>query len=313
VREAAVRVIRGISEVRIRGRSAVTVGSFDGVHLGHRRILDEIVLLAKGLGVTGVVVTFDPHPMAVLHSKQAPCLLTTTQEKVELIDEIGVDQIVILRFTAKIARKSAEWFVRNLLLERLNMRRLVIGYDFKFGKGREGDAAYLEGLGEDLGFGVDIVPPVSYRGHPISSTRVRTALVRGDISSAAKMMGRPYALTGVVVKGEGRGRILDFPTANLKVAEPRKMLPADGVYAVMVRMGRDRWPGALYVGTKPTFGGAVRGAEVHIMGSVGDLYGRKARVSFAARIRDDARFDDEGTLRRAIGRDIARARRILST
>lgn len=307
------RVIKDISRIRARKESVVTIGSFDGIHLGHRKILKEVVLLARGLSVTGLVVTFDPHPMAILHPKEAPCLLTTASEKGSLIRDVGVGKVIIVQFTPKLAKRSAEWFVRDLLIERLNMRRLVIGYDFRFGVGREGDAPYLERLGEKLGFGVDIVPPVNYLSHPVSSTRVRTALVRGDVVAAASMLGRPYRFAGRVVRGEGRGRMLEFPTANLEIGDSAKVLPADGVYAVRVDMGRKQAPGALYIGTKPTFGGKVRGVEVHIMDVKGTLYGRKVGVAFIKRIRDDAAFPGPEALRDAIGKDVARAMRLLST
>jgi riboflavin kinase/FMN adenylyltransferase len=270
-------------------------------------------MLARGLSVTGVVVTFDPHPMAVLHPKEAPCLLTTAAEKVSLIEEMGVSQVVVMRFTANLAKRTAEWFVRNLLIERLKMRRLVIGYDFRFGAGREGDAPCLEHLGGSFGFGVDIVPPVNYLGHPVSSTRVRTALVRGDVESAAAMLGRPYRFKGKVVRGEGRARKLDFPTANLELAEPGKALPAHGVYAVEVEMPKGHAAGALYIGTRPTFGGGVHSIEVHLIGFKGSLYGRRMQVSFLKRIRDGAAFPDPEALREAIRKDVRKVRRLLST
>jgi len=307
------RVIKDLSKARCRTESVVTIGSFDGIHLGHRKILTEVVMLARGLPATGIVVTFDPHPMAILHPKEAPCLLTTASEKVSLIRETGVGKTVIMQFTPKLASRSAEWFVKDLLIGRLNMRRLVIGYDFRFGVGREGDAPYLERVGERLGFGVDIVPPVNYLNHPVSSTRVRTALVRGDVESAARMLGRPYRLTGEVVRGEGRGRMLEFPTANLEVVDPAKILPASGVYAVEVDIGKKQAAGALYIGTKPTFGGRARSIEVHILDVRRSLYGRRVRVAFVKRIRDDAAFPGAEALQDAIRADVSKAGRLLST
>jgi len=291
----------------------VTIGAFDGIHIGHRRILGEVVLLARGLGVRGAVVTFDPHPMSVIQPGESPCLLTTTGEKAGLIGELGLDELAVMRFSPKLAERTAEWFVKNVLLARLNMRRLVIGYDFRFGRGREGDASYLRSLGEKHGFGVDIVPPVRYLRHPVSSTRVRTALVRGDVKSAARMLGRPYSVAGVVSRGEGRGRKLKYPTANLEIEDERKMLPSRGIYAVRVTLGSRPAPGALYIGTKPTFGGRTESVEVHILGRKGDLYGRRLEVSFVRRLRDDREFSGEAALKKAIAGDIARVRKILST
>jgi riboflavin kinase/FMN adenylyltransferase len=291
--------------------SVVTIGAFDGIHIGHARILDEVSMLAQGLKARSAVVTFDPHPMSVLQPEETPCLLTTLKEKVGLIRKKGMDYIVLMGFSPKLARQSAEWFVRNILLKRLGMRRLVIGYDFRFGRDREGDASYLESLGETSGFGVDIVPPVNYMSHPVSSTRVRTALIRGDVVSAASMLGREYSLSGKVVRGEGRGTTLDYPTANLEVDENHKLLPANGVYAVMVRFGRRQWPGALYIGTRPTFGGGAKSIEVHIMNLKRPLYGRRLGVRFARRLRGDRRFGDERKLAEAIRRDVAKAMSIL--
>jgi riboflavin kinase/FMN adenylyltransferase len=291
----------------------VTIGAFDGIHIGHRKILGEVALLAHGLGARGTVVTFDPHPMSVIQPGESPCLLTTTGEKAGLVDRLGLDEFAVMRFSPKLAGRTAEWFVKNVLLARLNMRRLVIGYDFRFGRGREGDASYLRSLGEKYGFGVDIVPPVRYLRHPVSSTRVRTALVRGDVKSAARMLGRPYSVGGIVSRGEGRGRKLTYPTANLEIEDERKMLPSRGIYAVRVGLGPRQAPGALYIGTKPTFGGRKESVEVHIIGRKGNLYGRHLEVYFVQRLRDDTGFGDEAALKKAIAGDIARARKILST
>jgi riboflavin kinase/FMN adenylyltransferase len=308
------KITRNLSETKRRRRqSAVTIGAFDGIHIGHLKILGEVVLLARGLGIRGVVLTFEPHPISVIQPHEAPCLLTSTEEKIGLIKEAGIDEAVILRFNPKLAQQSAEWFVENVLLSRLGMTRLVIGYDFRFGRGREGDASYLESLGEESGFGVDIVPPVRYLSHPVSSTRVRTALLRGDVKAAGKMLGRPYSFTGVVTKGEGRGKTLAYPTANLEMTDPKKMLPSRGIYAARVQVGPGEFPGALYIGTKPTYGGRAESIEVHIMGIDRNLYGSRLKVSLVERMRDDIRFKNDAALRRAIDRDVSRAKKILST
>jgi len=289
----------------------VTIGAFDGIHVGHRRILEEVAILARGLGVTGVAVTFEPHPVSVIRPDRTPLMLTTLREKLALIAEAGLDQTVILRFTSTLAGRRAEWFVRRLLVAKLNMARLVIGYDFHFGRGREGNARYLEALGEEIGFGVDIVPPVDFRGRPVSSTRVRTSLARGEVRAASEMLGRMYSLAGRVVKGEGRGRLLAFPTANLELEEAGKMLPRFGVYAVRVKLGRACYPGALYIGTKPTYGGGRPAVEVYIMGLTANLYGRKLEVFLVDRIRGERQFKDQTSLRRAIAADVERAAGLL--
>ena len=269
------------------------------------------MLLARGLGARGIVVTFDPHPVSVLHPAETPQMLTTLSEKLSLIARAGLRETLVLKFTPGLSRQRADWFVRRVLLNKLNMARLVVGYDFRFGRGREGDARYLETLGEDLGFGVDIVPPVRFGGHPVSSTRVRTALLRGDAGSAAKMLGRPYSICGKVVRGEGRGRQLSYPTANLEVEDGGKMIPREGIYAVRVALGRRVVPGVLYIGNKPTYGGDRTSIEVHVLDRVGRLYGKALEVRLIERLRGDRAFRSDAALRGAIGRDIAGARRIL--
>jgi riboflavin kinase/FMN adenylyltransferase len=276
------------------------------------RILNEVVMLAAGIKATSAVVTFDPHPMSVLQPDEAPCLLTSVKEKISQIRRTGVNRLVLMGFNSKLATQSAEWFVKRVLIGNLNMRRLVIGYDFHFGKDREGDASFLESLGEAMGFGVDIVPPVSYLDHPVSSTRVRTALLRGDVKSAACMLGRPYSVSGRVIRGEGRGKTLRYPTANLGIDDAQKMLPANGVYAAMARLGHHDYSAAIYIGERPTFGGVGRVVEVFVLGLKRRLYGRRLEVRFVERLRGDRRFRDERELGEAIGRDVARAKRILS-
>jgi riboflavin kinase/FMN adenylyltransferase len=263
------------------------------------------------LDAKAVVITFEPHPMALLRPAEAPSLLTTLREKLSLVDAAGLDQAVVLGFNRDLAGRTAEWFVRRVLLERLRTARLVIGYDFRFGKGREGDAEYLKRLGEEAGFGVDIVPPVNFAGHPISSTRVRTALARGDVKSAQKMLGRMYSFSGKVIRGEGRGRLLGFPTANLEVCDAGKMLPGFGIYAVRVEVAGALHPGAMYIGTKPTYGGKEISLEVFLIGPASNLYGRKLKVFFVDRVRDERRFKSGEALERAMARDVARVRRLL--
>jgi riboflavin kinase/FMN adenylyltransferase len=308
----ALRVIRDPDRQTYEGAmSVVTVGAFDGIHAGHAKILKEVALLAHGIGGRGVVVSFEPHPNSVIRPDETPCLLTSFEEKVDLIGRAGVDDLLIMDFTPELSSRSAEWFVTEVLLRRLSMGRLVIGYDFRFGRSREGDAAYLERLGEKLSFGVDIVPPVLFLGHPVSSTRVRTALARGEVEAAAEMLGRPYSMTGKVVRGEGRGRALEFPTANLEVEDPWKMLPRDGVYAVTAAYGALRVAGALYIGSKPTYGSKARGIEVHIVESVEPPdYGIHVSVGYVKRVRGEMTFRNEVALKAQIAEDVERIREI---
>lgn len=238
-------------------------------------------------------------------------MLTTLREKLNLIRSAGPDTAVVLEFNSNLARRKADWFVERVLLGKLNMARLVIGYDFKFGQGRQGDACYLEALGEQMGFGVDIVPPVMSKGHPVSSTRIRTALSRGEVKLAGLMLRRPYCLSGKVVRGEGRGRRLAYPTANLELAEGGKMLPLAGVYAVEVRVKTRIHKGVLYIGTRPTYGEGAVGVEVHLMDWMGVLYGKTVEAGLVERLRAERVFKDEASLRRAISRDVEAARSVL--
>jgi riboflavin kinase/FMN adenylyltransferase len=300
---------------RRRRRAVIAVGVFDGVHIGHRRILEEAKLLAAGLGTSSMVVTFEPHPASVLLPREAPGMLTSLEERVSLIRSSGIDETLVLAFTPKLARQRAEWFVRSILLGKLNLTRLVIGYDFRFGRGREGDARYLEALGAKMGFGVDIVPAVIYRGRPVSSTRIREALARGDVGSARRMLGRAYSVAGKVVRGEGRARGLGYPTANLAMKDPGKVLPDDGVYAAWAVVGGVARPGVLYLGTRPTYGGGARGVEVHLLGAAdagGRLYGRAMEAQFVERLRGERFFKNEAELRRAVTADVGRAWEVLS-
>lgn len=293
-------------------RSVVTIGAFDGIHRGHVKILKEVALLASGIEGRGVVVTFEPHPISVIRPDEAPCLLTDTEEKVVLIEETGVDDLLMMAFTPGLASKSADYFVEEVLLDKLGMRRLVIGYDFRFGRSREGDAAYLERAGERLGFGVDIVPPLLFLEHPVSSTRVRTALARGEVDVAAEMLGRSYSMSGRVVPGEGRGQSLGFPTANIEPRTAQKIVPPDGVYAVVAAYDGARCAGALYIGSKPTYGGGARSIEVYVIDTAGaPAYGGALTVEYVKRVRGDMTFDSDAALRTQIAEDVGKIRGIV--
>lgn len=310
---SALRVIRDPDEVGYEGKaSVVTIGAFDGIHRGHVKILKEVALLARGIEGVGVAVTFDPHPISVLRPEETPCLLTSPEEKAALVGETGVDDLLLVDFTPALASRSADWFLEEVLLGKLGMRRLVIGYDFRFGKSREGDAAYLERAGERLGFGVDIVPPLLFREHPISSTRVRTALARGEVDVAAEMLGRPYSMSGLVVRGEGRGQSLEFPTANLLPDSPRKMVPPDGVYAVVAAYGGMRGTGALYIGSKPTYGGGPRSIEVYIIDKAeAPEYGGALTIECVKRVRGEMTFESDAALKAQIAEDVGKIRVIM--
>ena len=271
--------------------SVVTVGTFDGVHLGHRAVLDEIARRAKVAGRASVLVTFEPHPLEVVNPGAAPLRLTTREERLECLAMSELDRVVELRFDRTMATMAPEQFVDDVLLKHCGMRELVIGHDHGFGRGRRGDVDTLRRLGETRGFPVDVVAPVRAEGGmSVSSTAIRRAVAGGDLEHATRWLGRPYAVSAEVEPGVSRGRILGFPTLNLRIA-PRKLLPPDGVYAVIVDTPLGRFGGMMNQGHRPTFDDGRHGLEVHLFGFEGDLYHRWVRVTWVAPLREIRRFD----------------------
>jgi riboflavin kinase/FMN adenylyltransferase len=293
--------------------TVVTVGTFDGVHRGHRDVLERLVARGKALGLRTVLVTFEPHPLEVVNPAAAPLMLTLNEEKREVLAESGIDYLAVLPFTPTLARYAAQDFVTRVLRERFNMEYLLMGYDHGFGRNREGDVEVLQALGAREGFRVEVVPPVSIGdGRPISSTSIRRAVAGGDLERAAHALGRPYALGGRVVPGAARGRGLGFPTINLAPPSPRKLLPPQGVYAVRVQTPGGAHGGMLNLGPRPTFGDPSVGIEAHLFDTSGDWYGSWVRVDFIARLRDTQKFADATALIEQLRRDEDEARRVLS-
>ena len=294
------------------GRPAiVTVGTFDGVHRGHWEVLQEICRRAQATGGRSILVTFHPHPLRIVRPEVAPPLLTTPAEKREILAESGLEYVVFLPFTRTLQQYPARRFVEEILLGRIHMDELVIGYDHGFGKDREGTVDTLREIGAELGFGVDVVEAFQVEGEAVSSSRVRTLVAEGDVAAAAPLLGRHYSLQGVVVQGERKGRELGFPTANIEVGDPDKMLPKEGIYAVYGWVEGRRVPGLLHLGPRPTFAGFAPTVEVWLMDFSGDLYGRRMRVELVQRIRDVYRFTTVPDLIAAIRADEVEGRRIL--
>jgi len=293
--------------------AVVTVGTFDGVHRGHWTVLQEIRDRAAATGRRSVLVTFDPHPLRIVRPEIAPALLTTPIEKKEILAESGLDYAVFLKFTPELQRYSPERFVEEILWRGVGAEELVIGYDHGFGRDRSGDVDTLRAVGDRLGFAVDVVGPVLADEEPISSTRLRTAVAEGRVDVAARGLGRPYSVQGVVVRGDGRGARLGFPTANLTGFGTDKLLPASGVYAVRAWSRRHGdFLGALHLGPRPTFPGAAPSVEVHLLDAEPDLYGERLRVDFVERIRGVESFPSVDDLVAQMERDVASAREILS-
>lgn len=301
---------RGIPEDP-RG-TVVTVGTFDGVHRGHWAVLQEIRLRAKETGRRSILVTFHPHPLMILRPDQAPPLLTTPAEKKEILAETGLDYAVFLSFNHVLAEYSPRRFVEEILIGRLGVQELVIGYDHGFGKGRSGDALTLRNIGLDLKFTVDVVSPIWAGEEPVSSSRIRKALLDGDVESARRGLGRPYCLRGMVVRGEGRGRSLGFPTANLWAPANGKLIPHPGVYAVRAGLRRGVFGGAIHIGPRPTFRGSPPTIELHLMDFDGDLYGEEIRVEFVRYLRDVKPFASASALVEQMKLDVDAARTALA-
>ena len=287
--------------------SVVTVGTFDGVHRGHVAVLREIVERARVAGRKSVLVTFEPHPLEVVNPKAAPLLLTSGAERREALAQTGLDYVVFLRFDKALAQYSPERFVREVLIGRCGMKELVIGHDHGFGRGRSGDVETLRRLGATDGFQVDVVGLVESGGHAVSSTAIRRAVAGGDLRTAAGLLGRPYTVSGRVVRGEGRGRTIGVPTLNLGEIPERKLLPPDGVYAARVEWAGGRAGGMLNQGPRPTVGDGRRSLEVHLFGVDEDLYGEWVKVEWVARIRDQQKFPSLAALQAQLQQDRARA------
>jgi riboflavin kinase/FMN adenylyltransferase len=287
--------------------TVVTVGSFDGVHRGHQAVLTEIARRGRSAGRTSVLVTFEPHPLEVVNPEAAPRLLTTADEKRDVLAETPVDRVVVLPFTRELSQLSAPEFVTQVLRARYGMAELVLGYDHGFGRGRSGDVETVRRLGAEQGFGVDVVEAVREDGQPISSTLIRAAVAHGELDRAERWLGRPYSLSGVVERGAGRGRTIGIPTLNL-VPPPRKLLPPDGVYAVRVAVGSGRYGGMMNQGSRPTFGVTARGLEIHLFDFAGDVYGERVRVEWVRRLRDVRTFPSREALVAQLEHDRAAAR-----
>lgn len=298
---------------QLAGGAVVTVGTFDGVHLGHRDILRRVSERASALGVPGLLVTFRPHPLDVVNPTAAPMLLTPDAEQRDALADSGPLLVVVLPFTATLARYSAEQFVIGLLQRRYGMRELVIGYDHGLGRGRQGDATILTELGQQRGFRVEIVPPtLDPSGAPVSSSAVRTSIAHGDLERAARALGRPYSFRGTVVHGDERGRALGYPTLNIQIASARKLLPPIGVYAVRAQTARGSFGGMMNLGPRPTFDELKPTLEVHLFDVGGDWYGESVSIELVSRLRDTIRFDGLEALVAQLGCDAAAARLALT-
>jgi riboflavin kinase/FMN adenylyltransferase len=289
-------------------RGAVTVGNFDGVHRGHADLVAEVQRQARAVQGPAVAVTFDPHPLKLLRPEQFQPVLTTATDRAALLEACGADHVVLLQTTPALLHLTAGEFFHRVLQSGLGSRAIVEGRNFGFGRDREGDIDTLARLCGETGIHLEIVPPVLYQGKSVSSSRVRNALLEGAVRQATELLSRPYRVHGTVATGQRRGRTIGFPTANLEQIET--LVPGDGVYAVRVKQGTKRWPGAANIGPNPTFGENVRKIEAHLIGFEGDIYGRPLALDFIARLRDLQKFAGPEALVRQLRQDVAEAKRL---
>lgn len=294
--------------------TVVTMGTFDGVHRGHQAVLAEVTRRARAGKLASVLVTFDPHPLAIVNPAAAPQLLTLPAEKEALVKAQGIDRFVLMPFTPAVAQLDAEAFVGRLCDE-YGMRELVMGYDHGFGRGRGGDVELVERLARQRDFRMAVVDAVRDNGRPISSTLIRASVASGDLDAATRWLGRRYGIRGTVVRGAGRGRTIGIPTINLESPDPRKLLPPDGVYAVRVRIqdpGSRILGGMMNQGARPTFGEQARTLEVHLFDFDGELYGETVEVEWVRRLRDVQAFPSREALVAQLERDRQAARATLN-
>jgi len=285
--------------------SAVTIGTYDGVHLGHKAIIDRLKAVAAEKGLWSTVITFEPHPRNVLAAREdfkVP-LLSDAQEKAELLEEQGIERLVVITFDERFAEIDYKKFLYKTLLKKLKMGALIIGYNHTFGKDRKGNYDSLMPFSEKEDFYLEKVEPLFIKGEKISSTQTRVYLNNGDVENAAKMLGRRYSLRGTVVKGDGRGKELSFPTANISISDREKLVPAHGVYAVDVDVDKEQFKGMMNIGERPTFKDSLPALEAHIFGLDHDIYDKTIRVYFKKRLRDEKKFDSPEALKKQLKKD----------
>lgn len=298
------KVFRSIKEIPYQENSYITLGTFDGIHVGHRKILRQLVEQSQNEGCRSVLVTFYPHPKSVVKMRDdSIALLTPLEEKIGLLQGSGLHSLLVLPFTPELAEMAPELFVKEIFLEGVGVKGLIIGYNHAFGRNREGSQDLLNRLGKQFGFTVDVIPSVEVDGQPVSSTRIRRLLMEGHVDQAGRILGNHYQIRGVVKKGRRLGNKLGFPTANIDVLGDNKLIPKDGVYAVFVTIETIRYKGMANLGFKPTFGKEEHSLEVFIHDFNGDIYKRKLTIEFIHRIRDEKKFNSLDHLKSQIESD----------
>lgn len=295
--------VQSISNYDKKHSTVITIGTFDGVHVGHRKILERLIKAGIGLQLKSTVLTFFPHPRMVLQKDTDIKLLNTLEEKEQILGQIGLDYLIVHPFTRAFSRLSATEFVRDILVNQLKTKKIVIGYDHRFGRNRNANITDLVAFGDTLDFVVEEIPAQEVDDVSVSSTKIRRALTEGDIHTANNYLGYEYLLTGTVAIGKGLGRQLDFPTANLHIAENYKLIPKNGVYVVRSHIGRQMVYGMMNIGFNPTVNGTEKSIEIHFFDFSGDLYGKRIQVAITDRIRDEIKFDSLEGLKKQLEED----------
>ncbi len=303
-----------LKDVKRQENTVLTVGTFDGVHAGHRTIVDRVVEKAKQRNARSVLVTFDPHPRNIINpGNDGIKLLTTLQERCEILEELGIDRMIVIPFDRDFSLLSSEEFIRDIIHKKIGVSEFVIGYDHHFGRNREGTIETIKRLGSDLNFDSYVVSKHEIGELTVSSTAIRNAIRKeGNVEQASEFLQRPYRLNGTVVHGDKRGKEIGFPTANIKPEHSNKIIPKDGVYAVKVRINGDWFKGMMNIGTRPTFDGTQKALEVHLFEFDKDIYGKEIQVRFFYRIRDEKKFSGKEELVEQLNTDKKETQQLLS-
>lgn len=301
-----------LASITPQGETLLTIGVFDGVHAGHRYLLEKLQQRAVEKKLLSGVVTFNPHPQSVLHPHNQLSWLSNLEDRVRAFQELGVNMVAVLTFTPKVAQLSARDFM-SLLKKHLKMLGIMVGPDFALGRGGEGNIDLLHTLGREMKFSVEVIPPYTINGEVVSSTLIRQALIQGDMRRIERLMGRYFHLRGKVITSDKRGRVLGFPTANLDIPiTSGQALPDNGIYASITQVDGKRFPSATNVGTRPTFGEGGKTVETHLLNYKGDLYGKEIRVEFVQKLRDEQRFPSSEELKIQIEKDVREVETILA-
>jgi len=307
------KVLQHVDEIHDSSNPVATIGTFDGLHLGHQRLIHLLEEKKQQYQGTSYLITFEPHPQLILKNKNKPIsILTTLNEKIELLQQFDVDYLLVLPFTQELAQKSGEQFIESVLYRRLGLVDVVIGYDHSFGFNRSGNVKLLQRFAEQYHFQVDIVEPFMLDGKPVKSQSIRAMLLQGQVALARQFLGRHYQISGQVVAGDGRGRRLKFPTANLLPGHPHKLIPSDGIYAVQVLINGQKYNGAVSIGLRPTFAGENKTIEANIFDFNENIYGQEITLLFVEKLRDEIKFSSAAQLVSQMQDDVELAQQLLN-